>query len=222
MTWCNHYVIGASVGVMAQPSSIAVIEQVSHHEAGERELKDMRLRHLERLSLAATYPDLAQRLRAIRDGLESKEQGGGTEMLLDVTGTGSSVFEFFEKEDLRPIQVWITAGSGEIETKPRKWRIAKLELVGALQVMFNSDKLKVASGLELAPALAEELQNFRLKTPSANGDDLESWRSGKSDDLVFASALATWWANRNIPVPQKETNEFLAKMNDPAFTSWIV
>jgi hypothetical protein len=42
--------------------------------------------------------------------------------------------------------------------------VPKKDLVGALQVLLQAKRLKVAQGLEHAATLAEELQQFRLKT----------------------------------------------------------
>lgn len=71
----------------------------------------------------------------------------------------------------------------------------------ALQVTFQSDRLEMAAGIELIPTLAEELRNFKMRPPTINANDSESWREGQFDDLVFAVGLATWRANKHIPCP---------------------
>ncbi len=222
MAWSKHYIIGVSVGVMAQPSAVAVVEQETHHKNWQSETSELRLRHLERLPLSASYPDLTQRLRQIVDGLAGQEQCGEPDLLADITGTGKTVIEFFEKQNLKPIQVVITSGHGESEPTPRKWRIAKVELVGALQVLFQTDTFKIASGLELVSALREELTNFRMTMSAASGENVESWRVGAADDLVFAVALATWRGKRHIPANRREMDLMIAKINDPKNYEWVV
>ena len=176
-----------------------VSSETSVREPGSSaRVEELRLRHLERLPLSASYPDLTKRLRAIQEGLKSQEQSDSSDLFVDITGTGSSVIEFFEDEDLEPQQVWITSGFGQSQLEHKKWRISKKELVGPLLVLMHTDKFKVASGLELVPALKEELARFRLDAPASNGADIEAWRIGGSDDLVFATALAAWWAQREI------------------------
>ena len=219
MAICKHYIVGVSVGVMAHPSTIAVIEQESSQRDAKREITELRLRHLERLPLSASYPALAKRLRAIRDGLLEHEQASGPEMIADITGTGTAVYKYFNTEDLNPIQTFITAGSGEIETSPRKWRVSRCEMVGALQVNFHSERFTIASALDLAPALTEELTNFKMKAPASGGDDLEAWRAGASDDLVLATALAGWWAERDIPVAKATLDKFCREMDD-FYSKW--
>jgi hypothetical protein len=73
------------------------------------------------------------------------------------------------------------------------YRVPKRDLVAALEGPSHKGSLKVAVGLELWPALQEELMNFRrrvnLKTAH---DSYEHWRDSGYDDLVLATALACW------------------------------
>lgn len=223
MTYCTHYIVGVSVGVMAQPTAIAVIEQESRQETdGGRETTAIRLRHLERMSMASSYPDLASKLRAIIEGLSEKEKARESDLLVDMTGTGKAIIEFFKNEDLDPTRVVITAGHGEQRDDTGIWRIAKVELVGSLQVLFQTDKFKVASGLTLVDELKDELTNFRMKTQAMNGSDIESWREGKFDDLVFAVAIATWQAQKHVPFAKRVMDEFDRKYREQSGTSWMV
>lgn len=212
MPYCTHYIAGVSVGAMAQPTAIAIVEQESNQDNEERDVTEIRLRHLERMPMDATYPDLAKKLRSILSGLEEKEQGDETDLLVDLTGTGKSIYTFLKEQSLDPIQVYITAGNGETEEEYGLWHVAKVELVGALQVLFQTDKFKVASGLDLVPEFTEELTNFRMKTKAISGADIESWREGKFDDLVFAVALATWRAQKEIPVHKSVTDDWNRKI----------
>ena len=200
MPYYTHYVVGVSVGVMSQPTAIAVIEQESlQKKSGNSEIQEIRLRHLERMPADANYPDLAKKLRAIEDSLKPKEQASDTDLMVDMTGTGKRIIDFLRDEDLEPTRVVISAGHGEQRDDTGLWRISKVELVGSLQVLFQTNKFKVASGLDLVDALKDELMNFRMKAQPLNAGDFESWREGKSDDLVFAVAIATWQAQRDIP-----------------------
>jgi hypothetical protein len=65
----------------------------------------------------------------------------------------------------------------------------------------------VAEGLELWPALKEELLNFRRKINLKTAhDSYEHWRETDHDDLVLAAALACWGARRSkgmAPVPRR-------------------
>jgi hypothetical protein len=68
-------------------------------------------------------------------------------------------------------------------------------VVGLLVRLFQTERLKVASGLDLASVLVNELVNFKLKVNLQTGhDSYESWRESVQDDLVLATALACWHA----------------------------
>jgi hypothetical protein len=73
--------------------------------------------------------------------------------------------------------------------------IPKKDLVGVLQVLLQAKRLKVAEALEHAATLAEELQQFRMKTVPLT-DDVVEWRERPHDDLVLAVAVAAWRAEQ--------------------------
>ena len=86
-------------------------------------------------------------------------------------------------------------GGAETTVDERGYRrVPKRELVGTTQVVLQQGRLKFAAGLPLVPTLKEELTNFRLKVTDAGHDTYEAWREGQHDDLVFATCLATWYA----------------------------
>ena len=59
---------------------------------------------------------------------------------------------------------------------------------------MQTGALKVAQGLELWPALRQEMQGFRRKIDLRTAyDSYEHWREGDHDDLVLATALACWF-----------------------------
>ena len=69
------------------------------------------------------------------------------------------------------------------------------QLVRALVVAFESDRLRIANCLSYATALKGELQAFQRKVTGA-GRDAYGATSGAHDDLVIAVALAVWWMER--------------------------
>jgi hypothetical protein len=78
--------------------------------------------------------------------------------------------------------------------------VPKRNLVSALQAALQTGALKIASSLELAEVLREELLNFRIKINIATGhDSYENWREGDHDDLVLAAAMAVWSARTPQP-----------------------
>ena len=77
----------------------------------------------------------------------------------------------------------------------------KRDLVGILQVLLQSRRLRIAGQLPEAAILEQELLCFRAKTPTAGVEDAEAWRERPHDDLVLAVALACWlgdWATPTV------------------------
>jgi len=73
--------------------------------------------------------------------------------------------------------------------------VPKRDLVSALEVSLQTGVLKAAEGLELWPALRQEMQHFRRKIDLRTAhDSYEHWREGDHDDLVLAVCLACWGA----------------------------
>ena len=198
-----HYILGVSIGSnTTEPTAIAVLEQESRVRDGWGPYNHaLRLRHLERVPLDMRYPAMVDHVGELIDKLKEQEQDDETALVVDVTETGQSVGGLMKQSGLKPIRVTITGGTGEDETKHEEWRLAKTELVGGLQVTFQSDRLEMASEIELVPVLVKELQEFKMRPPTINASDPESWREGQFDDLVFAVGLANWRTGKHIPSP---------------------
>ena len=49
-----------------------------------------------------------------------------------------------------------------------------------------------------APAMIEELQNFKIKFTRAGNDTYEAWRESDHDDLVLAAAMAAWFGEKKL------------------------
>ena len=206
MTDCKHYIVGASLGHGMQPTAVAVVEQTVWKTEDWRPVTEgLKLRHLERVPLEAGYPETVKQIAELvkRPEIADEEGGGGVDVILDITATGRVVVELFEGAGIKPITIRITgAATEEEETDPGAWRIPKVELVGNLLSLYQSDRMKIAKTLELTPALVDELEQFKMRPPRIDPNDPESWREGQSDDLVFAVAVAAWRGNRHVPMPQ--------------------
>ncbi len=64
--------------------------------------------------------------------------------MVDITGSGRAVIELMNEAGLKPLTVVITNGTGEKELEHDAWRIAKVELVSNLQMLYQTKKLKTA------------------------------------------------------------------------------
>jgi hypothetical protein len=90
--------------------------------------------------------------------------------------------------------VTITDGHEVRHVGAALWQVPKKTLVSVLQVLLQSRRLQVATGLPDTATLVKELQAFRAKITPARTETLESWREREYDDLVLAVSLACWWA----------------------------
>jgi hypothetical protein len=103
------------------------------------------------------------------------------------------------------------------------WRVPKRDLVGSLQVLFQSGRLKISKKLPLASVLQTELMNFKVKIdPITAHDSYSAWREQDHDDLVLSVALAAWYGEcppktvltfSTIPVTRKYSEDYYYQRN---------
>ncbi len=201
----THFIIAASLGEGIQPTALAVVAQeVVKGSSWGAENKALQLRYLERRPLQENYPDIVARISKLLEAPEVKdeERCGGAEVVLDVTGSGRAILELFEGAEVTPIVVTIT-GVLEEEVDSNDWRVPRVELVGALRVVYETERLKMAKGIDHLETLLGELREFKKRPTRIDPSAPETWREGQFDDLVFAVALAAWRANRHVPIPQE-------------------
>ena len=173
------FIVGADIGQAQDPTALAVVET-----AGDGD--EVRVRHLERLPLGTPYPQVVARIVATVAALPDAA------LVVDATGCGRPVADQLRAAGLDPVAVTITAGKAATFDSGT-WHVPKRELVRALVVAFEGDRLKIAADLRYAKALMGELQAYRRKITGA-GRAAYGATAGAHDDLVIAVALAVWWA----------------------------
>ena len=183
----RRFHVGLDLGQANDFTAVAVVEA-----AGD----DLHVRHLERFR-HTLYPDVAERVEALMDSPQLK---GKASLVIDATGVGPAVTDIFSKRGRAFKAVKIHGGDAESRDVRGTYRVPKRNLVSALQAALQTGALKIASSLELAEVLREELLNFRIKINIATGhDSYENWREGDHDDLVLAAAMAVWSARTPQP-----------------------
>ncbi len=200
------YYLGLDLGQQKDYTALAIVEtvfpppySVTDPEwpyrvrlvPSEDQLPALHVRHLERFRLGTTYPaiveQVSRRMRALPDEPAM--------LIVDATGVGRPVVDMFVKAHLDPIAITITGGVTP-SNESGEWRVPKRDLVSTLQVLLQTERLKVAQGLPDATVLVQELLNFQVKITDAANDTYGAWREGTHDDLVLAVALASWYAER--------------------------
>lgn len=148
------------------------------------------IRHLERLPIGTSYPDVVVR---IKDILAHLPTGAG--LVVDNTGVGRPVTDMIIQQGLRPVCITITGGDTVTNDGPH-FHVPKRDIVGVLAVAFQNKRLKIASSLPDAQTLVTELLNFKVKINLKTAhDSYEAWREGIHDDLVLSVGMAAWAAH---------------------------
>jgi hypothetical protein len=181
-----EFVVGLDLGRPAEPTAIAVLAL-----APERSFA---LRHLQRFPPGTPYPEV---LTATTDLLRSKSLAGRAWLLADYTGAGWPVLKLFERGLRSAVTclfsgVLLTASGTAVPNHRPGLAIPKGDVVGVLQVMLQTRRLRVADLPETA-TLVRELAAYRPKVV-LSPTDATTWREGAHDDLVLAVGLAAWGA----------------------------
>jgi len=192
----TKFFLGVDLGQSQDYTAICVLERLQSSTETRKKQFTYHLRHLERVR-GMPYPSIVDRVAQM---MRSPKLKGNTELVIDQTGCGRPVFDMFTEAGLDPVGVSIHGGDS-VTHDGRNWRVPKRDLVGCLQVMLQSSRLKISSELKLGSVLQAEMLNFKVKIdPTTAHDSYSSWREQDHDDLVLSVALAAWWGERHIEV----------------------
>jgi len=193
--------MGLDLGQSQDYTAVCVVE-IARPEFGAKPIHH--LRHLQRFQLRTPYPTIVTEVLKMLEGEPLK---GHTDLVIDGTGVGRPVVDLFTAVGLKPVPVAITGG--DTPHREKGWyRIPKRDLVGILQVLFQTKRLLIAEGLPEGPVFVKELLNFQVKI-SESGHDSYNAREGEHDDLLLAAALASWRAERPKP-PEPSVIDLMA------------
>jgi hypothetical protein len=204
----SDFIMGVDLGQQRDYSAIVLLE-VGMHDTGKTKQASTRdglltrpvpimerryaARHIERLALGTSYPAQVARLVALKVHLEREQHT--VKLVVDQTGVGRPVVDMLRAAKLKPVAVTITGGDS-VTRDGSDYRVPKRDLVSTVQVLFDTDRLKIARALPEAQTLIDELLAFKvsisLKGHDSYGNDVGRWREGAHDDLVLATALAVW------------------------------
>jgi hypothetical protein len=200
----DRFFIGVDLGQSVDPTAICVLHHhvtpldewtssKSRRVIEQQVTERFDVRHLERMKLNLPYPEIIEYLTE----LLSRHPLIGAELVLDETGVGRPVCDEFDKAELYPIRVSITAGMDVTKVSPRKWHVPKGVLISNLDAKMHTGELRFAAELREAGAMAEELKDFRRKV-GQTGRLTFGARVTKHDDLVLACAIAVWRASARL------------------------
>ena len=211
MTSHDRLTIGLDLGKLRDFTAVCVVQHraaefaprtrdIHFDEEGRSILPGQRLRaarynvgHLRRFKLGTPYPQIVEEVRALRHRLP-----GAPELVVDATGCGLPVLDYFNQAGLRPIGVLITGGDRETH-EGRLYRVPKQNLVSVVDRLMQSGELKIQNRLPDALVLRRELDNFEVGY-TGTGHMTFSARVGQHDDLVLSLAIALWRAVYHRPL----------------------
>lgn len=117
------------------------------------------LRHLERFRLGTPYPAVVERVREL---MRTEILAGQTSLVVDATGVGAPVVGLLRQACDAVNSITITGGD-TVGREASDYRVPKRDLVSTVQVLLQTERLRIASGLPEAETLMKELLNFRVK-----------------------------------------------------------
>lgn len=176
--------MGLDLGQAADYTALTIIEKTGKSPAL------FQGKHLHRFPLGTPYPEIVREVGAL---LSTPQLVGKCRLVVDATGVGRPVVDLLRKARLRPIPVVITSGD-RVTVEGGFLRVPKRDLAGSLQVLLQTQRLKIAATHPLVPVLTEEMKNFKVKLTLSGHDTYGAWREGQHDDLILSVALATWYA----------------------------
>jgi hypothetical protein len=188
----TRYLIGLDLGQAQDYSAWVVAKRVERDGANVA----YDVGHLDRVQ-GARYPAVVAHTRAMIAVLSAQEARTDIGLVVDFTCVGRAVADLLVEEVRGADVELVTIAGGDAETRGEHgdWRVPKRDLASVVQVLLQSDRLRIAEELAHARTLTEELVNFRVKI-SLTGHDAygagAEWREGNHDYLVLALALACW------------------------------
>jgi len=182
------YAAGLSLGQASEATGFAVLEK-----RGPPAEATYAVRHLVRFPPGTPYAAI---VAAVTEAFAAPPLRDSP-LVIDQTAVGRNIYDLFRNGNTGAavLGLAVTAGHSAGKDDHGGELIPKKDLVGVLQVLLQGKRLKVAQGLAMAATLADELQQFRLRTVTPT-DNVVEWRERPHDDLVLAVAVAAWQAER--------------------------
>ena len=189
----GQHIVSLSLGTVAEPSAVAVIEPRTEFERPKDQGRKrgwenyFNVTHLDRFPAGHPIPVVVSSVSQLMSGERLTKN---CHLLLDITSTGPAPVRVFESCGLYPTSFDLTNTGSEEHTGAVR-RVPSRDVISVAQVVLQTRRLKVAKDLELASTLIADLQSYDPKAVD-RGLDL---RGGRNSDLVLALAVGLWWAD---------------------------
>jgi hypothetical protein len=182
--------VGVDVGKTQDYTAVAILHPT--WPAGPRPdgRPELHLVHLERWR-RIEYPNLIE----VLVGLSRRQLLAGAQWSIDATGVGRAVTDILRTRISNLQGITITSGDSVTAPEPGEVRVPKHDLISGLVYALQSERVQIQNGLVEGDAMRLELANYGYAY-TATGRTRSGAKEGH-DDLVLATALATWAATHN-------------------------
>lgn len=198
----TRYFVGLDLGQAADFTALAVLARPRQTGSEPKHARQppYDVPHLQRFPLGTPYPAI---VAAVIELLRAPPLHRAM-LIADQTGVGRAVVDMFRDAmrgrvscDFCPVT--ITGGHEVTHSESGQFRVPKKDLVGSLQTLLQTRRLRVAKALPDAAVLVRELETFRVKVTESANESFGAWREGQHDDLVLSVALAAWMGEKCLP-----------------------
>jgi hypothetical protein len=188
--------MGLDVGPPGEPTGFAILELPAMDKRPSE--YHYHLRHVERFPLGMAYTAMSA---AVAERVNSAGVNSSP-IALDLTAVGRGFLEqcWRSRAGLNTHAIAVTAGLSVQKSDDYVTLVPKRDLVMSLQLVLQGRRLKISPELPDASLLTTELANFRMKSVPISEMATVEWREGRHDDLVYAVALAVWFAEKHPPL----------------------
>lgn len=191
------FFVGLDLGQKGDYTAIAVVEQWVQNLGGvdpstyeTRSMARLDVRHLARLPLGTSYPDVVERVCEL---VRVPALLRNSVLVVDATGVGAPVVDLLRRAPLECTLLPVTITGGDHQSRAEGgWRVPKRDLVTGLQVVLERGELRIPEELAMGRTLVTELMSMQVKISGNGHDAYGAFRSGEHDDLVLALGLACW------------------------------
>ena len=161
----GQHIVSLSLGTVAEPSAVVVIDPRTEFERPKDRGRKRDWENyfdtiwLERFPAGRPIPTIVARVSELMSGERLTKN---CHLLLDISSTGAAPRRVFESRGLYPKPIDLT-NTGSEERSGGVQRVPLRDVIGAAQVVLQTNRLKVASTLDLASTLVGDLQSFDPK-----------------------------------------------------------
>lgn len=189
----SRFLVGLDLGQVSDYTALAVIEAVGDLGGNST---SYHCRYLRRFPLGTPYPDVVREVQELMSRPPLRDRAT---LVVDGTGVGRPIVDSFRAANLEFVAITITGGNAVTQVGD-ELHVPKRDVAGALQFLFQNDKLKIVDGISEVDTLIKELMSFRVTISASGHDRYSSGSTAVHDDLVLALALAAYYA-RDYTVP---------------------